>query len=53
MNKIILVIKGNSAFIQEVCTKNDIAAKTSGVNDKRRVFANNHIAVEFREPDFV
>ncbi len=38
---------------QEFSTKNDVVAKTCGVNNESRIFINNRIAVEFREPDFV
>ncbi len=30
---IIVIIKGNSAFIEEICFKNDIVLKTHGVNN--------------------
>ncbi len=44
--KVIVVIKGDATFIE-----NDIVMETCGVNNESGVFINNHIMVEFGEPD--
>ncbi len=52
-NLISIVIKCNAAFIKEISTKEDVITKIYGINNKQRVFIDNHIAVELWESIFV
>ncbi len=47
----IFIVKCDAAFVEEIDTKNDVVTKIHGINDSR-VFINNSVLNEFREPDF-
>ncbi len=49
----IFIIKYDAAFVKEIGTKIDVVSKIYGINNKRRMFINNNLAVEFRETDFL
>ncbi len=54
MNKTIIIIKDDSSFFLEVCSKNYVITKTLLVNNnKHREFVDSHVADEFRESDFM
>ncbi len=38
--------------MEKISTKNDVVAKTCGVNNKSRMFTNNHVTIFLRELDF-
>ncbi len=52
LHLVIFIIKCDAAFVNEIGTKYDIISNIHGINNKRGVFINNNVAVEFQEPDF-
>ncbi len=48
----IIIIVCDTAYIEKIGTENDVISKTRGINDKRRMFVNDNVLIEFREPGF-